>query len=73
MIAQHRLCIFPYFIFFVSFGIAVWALTHKSLLDPIIVSQKKSLRIMNFKEPNFHTEPLFSQLQLLKIRDMHKL
>ena len=63
------------FVFFVIlyYGIAVWALTHKSLLDPVIVSQKKILRIMNFKEPNSHTEPHFAQLQFLKIRDMHEL
>ena len=58
---------------FVSYGIAVCALTHKSLLDHIIVTQKKILAIMNFKEPNCHTEPLFAQLQFLKIRDMHEL
>ena len=45
---------FSLFYSFISYGIAVWALTHKSLLDPIIVSQKKILRIMNFKEPNSH-------------------
>ena len=64
---------FSLFYSFVSYGIVNWALTHKSLLDPIIVSQKKILRIMNFKEPNSHTEPLFAQLQFLKIRDMHEL
>ena len=46
---------------------------HKSLLDPIIVSQKKIIRIMNFKEPNSHTESLFTQLQFLKICDIHEL
>ena len=64
---------FSLFYSFVSYGIAVWALTHKSLLDPIIVSQKKIIRKMNFKEPNSHTEPLFAQLQFLKIHDMHEL
>ena len=58
---------------FVSYGIAVWALTYKLLLDPIIASQKKIIRIMNFKEPNSHTEPLFAQVQFLKIRDVHEL
>ena len=43
---------FSLFYSFVSYGIAVWELSHKSLLDPIIVSQKKILGIMNFKEPN---------------------
>ena len=28
---------------------------------------------MKFKEPNSHTEPLFAQLQFLKICDMHEL
>ena len=64
---------FSLFYSFVSYGIAVWALTHKLLLDRIMVSQKKILRIMNFKEPNSHTESLFAQLQFLKIRDMHEL
>ena len=64
---------FSLFHSFVSYGIAVWSLTHKSLLDPINVSQKKILRIMNFKEPNSHTESLFAQLQFLKICDMHEL
>ena len=59
---------FSLFYSFASYGIAVWALSHKS-----IVSQKKILRIMNFKEPNSHTEPLFAQLQFLKIHDMHEL
>ena len=52
---------------------AVWALTYKSLLDPIIVSQKKIILIINFKESNYHTEPLFAQLQFLKICDIHEL
>ena len=60
---------FSLFYSFVSYGIAVWALTYKSLLDPLIVSQKKIIRIMNFKEPNSHTEPLFAQLQFLKVHD----
>ena len=28
---------------------------------------------MNFKESNSHTEPIFAQLQFLKIRDIDKL
>ena len=64
---------FSLFYYFVSYGIAVWALTYLSLLDSFIVSEKKIIRIMNFKEPNSHTEPLFAQLQFLKIRDMHEL
>ena len=35
---------FSLFYSFVSYGIAVWGLTHKSFLDPLIISQKKSVR-----------------------------
>ena len=41
--------------------------------NTIIVGQKKIIRIMNFEEPNSHTEPLFAQLQFLKTCDMHEL
>ena len=59
---------------FLSYGIAVWAaLTHKSNLDPVIVRQKKIVRILCFEEPAAHTEPLFKQLQFLKVRDTHEL
>ena len=33
---------FPLFYYFVSYGIAVWALTHKSLLDPYWKSKENS-------------------------------
>ena len=64
---------FSLFYSFVSYGIAVWGLTHKSLLDPLIISQKKIVRIMCFEEPTAHTEPLFKKLQFLKVRDIHEL
>ena len=64
---------FSLFYSFVSYGIAVWGLTHKSLLNPLIISQKKIVRIMCFEEPTAHTEPLFKKLQFLKVRDIHEL
>ena len=57
---------------FVSYGITVWGLTHKSYLDPIIIAQKKILRVMIFSEINAHTAPLFSQLGILKVHDVHQ-
>ena len=64
---------FSLFYSFVSYGIAVWGLTHRSYLDPIIVSQKKIVRVMCFEKPAAHTEPLFKRLQFLKVRDLHEL
>ena len=57
----------------VTYGIAVWGLTHKSLLDPIIVIQKKIIRVICFREPTVHAEPLFKELNLLKICKIHEL
>ena len=54
-----KILYFSLFYSFVTYGIAVWGLTHKSLLDPIIVSQKKIIKIICFREPTDHAEPLF--------------
>ena len=68
-----KILYFSLFYSFVTYGLAVWGLTHKSLLDPIIVSQKKIVRIICFREPTAHTEPLFKESNLLKIRKIHEL
>ena len=54
-----KILYFSLFYSFVTYGIAVWGLTHKSLLDPILVSQKKIIRIICFRKPTAHAEPLF--------------
>ena len=64
---------FSLFYSFAAYGISVWGLTHKSLLDPIIVSQKKIIRVICFRKPTVHAEPLFKELNLLKIRKIHEL
>ena len=67
-----KILYYSLFYSFVSYGITVWGLTHKSYLDPIIIAQKKILRVMTFSEINAHTAPLFSQLGILKIHDVHQ-
>ena len=68
---QNSICNFCNF--FVTYGIAVWGLTHKSLLDPIIVSQKKIITLICFRDPTAHAEHLFKELNLLKIHKIHEL
>ena len=68
-----KILYFSLFYSFVNYGIAVWGLTHKSLLDPIIVSQKKIITITCFREPTAHAEPLSKELNLLKIHTIHEL
>ena len=38
-----KILYYSLFYSFVSYGITVWGLTHKSYLDPIIIAQKKIL------------------------------
>ena len=67
-----KILFYSLFYSFVSYGITVWGLTHKSYLDPIIIAQNKILRVMTFSEINAHTAPLFSQLGILKVHDIHQ-
>ena len=67
-----KILYYSLFYSFVSYGITVWGLTHKSYLDPIIIAEKKILRVMTFSEINAHTAPLSSQLGILKVHDVHQ-
>ena len=61
-----------YFLFS-SYGSNIWGLTTEENLNKIEVIQKKCLRIMTFSDFNSHTNPLFIDLKLLKVRDIIKL
>ena len=44
---------------FVLYGITIWGLTYKSLVQKLIVIQKKIVRIMTFNKMNARTNPIF--------------
>ena len=52
---------------FVSYGITVWGLTYKSLVQKLIVIQKKIVRVMTSNKMNGYTSSIFIQLEFLKI------
>jgi hypothetical protein len=54
------------------YGCNIWGLTTDENLNKIEVLQKKSIRIMTFSDFNSHTNPLFINLKLLKVRDIIK-
>ena len=56
---------------FLTYGITVWGATHEKFLHPVSVCQKKAIRAMTFNDPLAHTSPIFSELQLLKLEDIH--
>ena len=41
-------------------------------LAPLFILQKRFIRLINFKPPLTHTDPLFSQSQLLKLKEIHR-
>ena len=73
--APIRTCLQVYYAIFYShliYGCNIWGLTTEENLNKIEVLQKKCLRIMTFSDFNSHTNPLFIDLKLLKVRDIIK-
>ena len=48
----------------------IWASTYKSHLNPILLCQKKAVRIITHSPPLAHSLPLFKQLNILNIFDI---
>ena len=61
--------VLPYF----NYCNIVWGAADKSLLEPLVVLQKKSLRIINKVNYLDHTDPLFLEMKLLKLCQIYKL
>ena len=52
---------------------SVWGNTHLSILTPLIMIQKRAIRVVAGVGWQDHTEPLFQQYKLLKLLDINKL
>ena len=59
--------VLPYF----SYCNIVWGGAGKSVLSRLIILQKRALRIITHSDYCAHTNPIFIQLQLLKLSDLH--
>ena len=55
----HYSPIYPFLIF----GVHAWVLTFPSFLTPLLVIQKKAIRIITFSEPRSHSASLFKYLK----------
>ena len=57
------------FLFYYLFSpyIIVWGITYHSNIQPLIILQKKAVRIITFSDSTAHTSPLFKCLNLLKV------
>ena len=55
---------------FLSYGVLIWGNTYISNIQPLVILQKKAIRIITFSEYRSHTSPLFKRLNLLKLIDI---
>ena len=55
----------------INYGLIIWG--NSTSINQLIKLHKKSIRIINNKPYNYHTEPLFKKSNILKIQDQYKL
>ena len=55
---------------FLTYGLSIWGNTYSSTLKPLITPQKRAIRIITFSKPDEHSEPLFKELEILKLTDL---
>ena len=73
--APIETCLQVYYSIFyshLSYSCNIWGLTSEENIKKIEVLPRKCLRIMTFSDFNSHTNPLFYNLRLLKVRDIIK-
>ena len=56
-----------------DYGIILWGTAAKCHIYPLYVLQKKAIRIITHAKYNAHSSPLFKELQILNIQDIHLL
>ena len=52
---------------FLTYGMIVWGCTYQTNLQPLVVLQKKTVRIITFSKFDEHSSPLFKQLEIIKL------
>ena len=67
MMALYNTLILP----LLSYCIEVWGGAFKTRLNQLLVVQKKVIRIISAAEFNAHTDPLFKELNVLKINQLY--
>ena len=74
--AKLEICMQVYYAIFYShanYGCNVWGLTTNENIEKIEILQKKTVRILSFAPFRAHTNQLFINLKLIKLRDIIKI
>ena len=55
---------------FLTYGLSIWGNTYSSTLKPLTTLQKRAIRTIIFSKSDEHSEPLFKELEILKLTDL---
>ena len=61
------------FLSYTNYGISCWGYTNQASLKPLVILQKRAIRIITHSKYNSHTAPLFKRLNTLTLLDTIKL
>ena len=53
-----------------TYSLITWGNTYQTTLLPLIILQKKAVRMITFSEYSSHSSPLFQKLKILKVSDL---
>ena len=67
MVTLYNSFIYPY----LYYCIAIWGNTFTTYLEPLVKLQKRAVRIIKGAKRLDHTEPIFAELRLLKIKEIY--
>ena len=65
-----RMIYFTLFDSHMRYGCQIWGQNNNELLNSIQRAQNKAMRIINFKSFKDHSEPLYKQMKILKLKDL---
>ena len=55
---------------FITYGLIIWGNVYSSTVKPLIILQKKVVRIITFSKFDAHSSSLFKQLNIIKLTDL---
>ena len=58
--------VYPYLVY----GIVAWGHTYQSTLNPLLILQKKCVRLMTHANYSAHSNPIFDKLKILKLAEL---
>ena len=58
---------------FLTYAIVAWSNTYQTNIKPLLILQKRAIRIITFSKFDKHSSPLFKQTKILKLFDLIKI